>query len=100
MARSISAARFCGRSCGPCSRSLRDSASARPSSPAITAVGWPGAILGCLLCRVFDIVKPPPARQFERLRGGIGVMADDAMAAIYANLALRAAIALGNRIIW
>jgi phosphatidylglycerophosphatase A len=66
----------------------------------LNPVGWPGAILGFLLFRVFDIVKPPPARQFERLRGGIGVMADDAMAAIYANLALRAAIALGNRIIW
>ena len=38
-----------------------------------------------------DVVKPFPARQLERLHGGFGVMADDAMAAIYANLLLRGA---------
>jgi phosphatidylglycerophosphatase A len=62
-------------------------------------VGWAGAFGGFLLFRLFDIVKPPPARQLERLHGGVGVMADDAMAAVYANLALRAALALGNRVI-
>ncbi len=41
---------------------------------------------------IFDIVKPFPARRLERLHGGFGVMADDAMAAIYANLVLRAAL--------
>jgi phosphatidylglycerophosphatase A len=55
----------------------------------LTGVGWKGAVVGFLLFRVFDVVKPPPARQLERLHGGVGVMADDAMAAIYANLALR-----------
>jgi phosphatidylglycerophosphatase A len=60
-------------------------------------VAWPGAIGAFLLFRLFDIVKPPPARQLERLHGGVGVMADDAMAAIYANLALRAILALSNR---
>ena len=35
------------------------------------------------------MVKPFPARRLEALHGGLGVMADDAMAAIYANLALR-----------
>jgi phosphatidylglycerophosphatase A len=55
----------------------------------LNPVGWAGAIGGFLLFRLFDIVKPPPARQLERLHGGVGVMADDAMAAVYANLALR-----------
>jgi len=55
----------------------------------LTGVGWKGALVGFFLFRLSDIVKPPPARRLERLHGGIGVMADDAMAAIYANLALR-----------
>ena len=55
-------------------------------------VGWKGAIVGFLLFRLLDIVKPPPARQLERLPGGVGIMADDAMAAVYANIALRICI--------
>ena len=45
--------------------------------------------LGFLLFRLMDIVKPFPARDFERLPGGWGIVADDVMAGIYANLALR-----------
>jgi phosphatidylglycerophosphatase A len=52
-------------------------------------VTWVGALVGFLLFRVFDIVKPMPARQCERLPGGLGIMADDAVAGIYGNLALR-----------
>ena len=54
-------------------------------------VGWGGILLGFLLFRALDVTKPFPARQLERLHGGFGVMADDAMAAIYANLLLRGA---------
>jgi phosphatidylglycerophosphatase A len=54
-------------------------------------VGWGGILLGFLLFRALDVVKPFPARQFERLHGGYGVMTDDAMAAVYANLMLRGA---------
>lgn len=53
-------------------------------------VGWQGAVIGFLLFRLFDVIKPYPADRFERLHGGVGVMADDGMAAVYANLALRA----------
>lgn len=53
-------------------------------------VGPGGALLGFLLFRLFDVVKPFPARQFERLPEGLGVMADDGMAGVYANVALRA----------
>lgn len=51
--------------------------------------GWLGALLGFGLFRLMDIVKPYPARQLEALHGGVGIMADDAMAGVYANLALR-----------
>ena len=41
--------------------------------------------LGFVLFRVFDIAKPWPVRQFERLPGGWGIMADDFAAAAYAG---------------
>jgi len=56
---------------------------------AFIPVGWSAAVVGFLLFRVFDIIKPYPAGRFEQLHGGLGVMADDAMAAVYANLSLR-----------
>ena len=45
-----------------------------------------------VLFRAFDIVKPFPVRRFERLPGGIGIMADDLAAGVYANVALRVCI--------
>jgi phosphatidylglycerophosphatase A len=48
-----------------------------------------GAIAGFVLFRIYDVIKPYPAGRFESLHGGLGVMADDAMAAVYANLSLR-----------
>jgi phosphatidylglycerophosphatase A len=67
----------------------------------LNPVGWRGALAGFLLFRVFDVIKPWPANRLEQLHGGVGVMADDAMAAIYANLALRFCIWLfGNLGIW
>ena len=58
----------------------------------LNPVGWIGALAAFLLFRVADVIKPYPANRLERLHGGIGVMADDGMAAIYANLALRGLI--------
>jgi phosphatidylglycerophosphatase A len=55
-------------------------------------VGWPGAIAAFLLFRVADVIKPFPANRLEHLPGGLGIMADDAMAAVYVNLVLRAAL--------
>ena len=60
----------------------------------LNPVGWLGALGAFLLFRVFDVIKPYPSNQLERLPGGVCVMADDAMAAVYANLALRGALAL------
>ena len=45
-----------------------------------------------LLFRVLDVFKPWPARQLEALPGGWGIMTDDVMAGIYANLLLHAAL--------
>lgn len=59
-------------------------------------VGWLGAAAGFFLFRLLDIIKPYPANRFERFHGGVGVMADDFMAAVYANLVLRLMLALGN----
>ena len=50
--------------------------------------------LAFVLFRVFDILKPWPAGAFERLPGGIGVMADDGMAAIYGNLLMQGLVRL------
>ena len=59
----------------------------------LNPVGWGGAVVGFLLFRLFDVLKPYPANRLEALHGGIGIMADDAMAAVYANLALRVMLA-------
>jgi phosphatidylglycerophosphatase A len=61
---------------------------------ALIPVGWTGALAGFFLFRFFDVIKPFPAARLEKLHGGLGVMADDAMAAIYANIALRLVIAV------
>ncbi len=45
------------------------------------------ALAGFVLFRIFDIWKPPPARRAERLPGGIGIVMDDLVAGVYANLA-------------
>jgi phosphatidylglycerophosphatase A len=46
---------------------------------------------GFLLFRFFDIVKPFPARRAEGIGRGLGVMLDDGIAGIYANLVLHLA---------
>ena len=61
---------------------------------AFVPVGWSAAAAGFVLFRIFDVIKPYPAGRFERLHGGLGVMADDVMAGVYANLALRLLMSL------
>ena len=46
-------------------------------------------ILGFFLFRLLDIVKPPPVRSSERLPGGFGIVSDDVVAGIYANIILQ-----------
>jgi phosphatidylglycerophosphatase A len=59
-------------------------AGARP----LNVKSWIGAFL---LFRLFDIWKPVPARQLEKLPGGVGIVADDLMAGVYAALVLSVA---------
>lgn len=63
-------------------------------------VGWGGALVGFLLFRITDIVKPYPANRLEALHGGVGIMADDAMAGVYANLALRLVLVAAHAAGW
>lgn len=60
----------------------------------VTLIGapftWPVAVAGFVVFRVFDIVKPPPARALEKAHGGWGIMLDDLAAGLYAWLAVRA----------
>ena len=46
-------------------------------------------ILGFILFRIFDILKPPPARNIENFSGAFGIMFDDVIAAIYTNFILQ-----------
>jgi phosphatidylglycerophosphatase A len=49
----------------------------------------PNLLLGFTLFRFFDIVKPLGIRQLERIKGGWGVMLDDVLAGVYANIVLQ-----------
>ena len=54
-------------------------------------LNWKSYLGAFLLFRLFDIWKPPPVRQLESLPGGVGIVADDLMAGLYAALVLFAA---------
>ena len=54
----------------------------------------PVAVLAFVLFRVFDVVKPTPARQAQALPGGAGVMVDDLIAGLYALVIVAALRAL------
>lgn len=56
-------------------------------------------MVGFVLFRVFDVLKPPPARKLEDLPGGWGIMADDLMAGVYAWIALRAWIVVAPTVL-
>jgi phosphatidylglycerophosphatase A len=59
-----------------------------------TGVGIVGIVVGFFLFRILDIYKPWPARRFESFHGGLGIMADDLMVAVYGNLILQVAVRL------
>jgi len=51
--------------------------------------GWTTLVTAFVLFRVFDVVKPPPCRRLERLPGGLGIVADDLAAGVYANISAK-----------
>jgi phosphatidylglycerophosphatase A len=54
-------------------------------------------IIGFILFRIMDIVKPFPADRAQKLPGGIGVVADDVIAAVYAHLLLQGILIIMER---
>ena len=61
---------------------------------AVTLVGLPfnltTALIGFIIFRILDILKPFPIRSLDkRISGGVGIVIDDVVAGIFANLLLR-----------
>ncbi|MCY2931834.1 MAG: phosphatidylglycerophosphatase A [Planctomycetota bacterium] len=59
---------------------------------------WQHAVtagVGLFFFRLFDVIKPPPARQFEALPAGWGMLLDDLMAGVYANLVCQVVLRVG-----
>jgi len=52
-------------------------------------LSWKTFLVGLILFRIFDIFKPPPVRQLERLPDGTGIVLDDVAAGIYAFLVIQ-----------
>ncbi len=59
--------------------------------PSLALGQWKYTLLGFILFRVFDIVKPFPARRSEKLPRGFGIMTDDCIAGIYGFLGVMVA---------
>jgi len=59
---------------------------------ALSLLNWKYLIAGFLLFRLFDIWKPFPVRNLEKLPGGWGIMADDWLAGVYAAILLKVAL--------
>jgi phosphatidylglycerophosphatase A len=59
----------------------------------LAAYGWSGLylVLAFVLFRILDVMKPEPLRSLQRLPGGLGIMTDDLLAGLLANLAVRLA---------
>jgi len=56
--------------------------------------GWVSIIVAFVTFRLFDIVKPYPARRLEKLESGLGIMSDDIVAGAYAGVVTAVAIAV------
>jgi len=54
-------------------------------------------VAGFFLFRLFDIWKPFPVMQSQKLPAGWGIMVDDVLAGIYANLVLQIAVLVINK---
>jgi phosphatidylglycerophosphatase A len=52
-------------------------------------LAWKTFLAGFILFRVFDIFKPPPVRQLEKLPEGTGIVLDDVAAGLYALIGMQ-----------
>ena len=55
----------------------------------LTGAALTGSVIGFFIFRALDIIKPWPAGKIERMHGGIGIVGDDVMVAVYGNLLLQ-----------
>jgi phosphatidylglycerophosphatase A len=69
-------------------------------SVAFLPKAWVWAAAAFFLFRLLDVVKPFPARRSQRLAGGWGIMADDLIVAVYANLILQGCRAVAHGLGW
>jgi len=58
-------------------------------------LAWKTFLAGLILFRAFDIVKPPPVRQLEKLPEGTGIVLDDVAAGIFAFIAMHLLLHFG-----
>ena len=58
-------------------------------------ISWKSLLLGFILFRGFDIVKPPPLRRLEQLPEGAGIVADDVGAGLYALAVMQIVLHFG-----
>ena len=58
-------------------------------------VAWKSLLLGFILFRGFDIVKPPPIRRLERLPEGTGIVIDDVAAGLYGLVVMQVVLHFG-----
>jgi phosphatidylglycerophosphatase A len=58
-------------------------------------MAWKSLLLGFILFRGFDIVKPPPVRGLERLPEGTGIVIDDVAAGLYALAVMQTVLHFG-----
>jgi phosphatidylglycerophosphatase A len=58
-------------------------------------ISWKSLLLGLILFRGFDIVKPPPVRQLERLPAGYGIVLDDVAAGLCALAVMQVVLHFG-----
>jgi phosphatidylglycerophosphatase A len=62
--------------------------------PFVIDQAWWSAVVAFFLFRIFDIIKPYPARRLESLHGGLGIMADDLVAGFYTALSVAVLVSL------
>lgn len=65
-----------------------DEIAAFPIVYAFVPITWQTLVIGFVLFRIFDITKPPPIKAFEQIDGGLGIMIDDTIAAVWAMIPL------------
>ncbi len=80
------------------SRIVVDEVAGQLVAGAFIPATWPAIAIAFAFFRLFDVLKPWPARTFDRdVRGGIGVVGDDLIAGAYAGVATRGVLWLLGR---